>query len=158
MSDLLQILMAAAGSLGFGMLFRMKARRLGWAALGGGITWLIYLLCSKAGWSTFPAHLTATIFAAAWASALSHICKAPTTIFTITAIVPLIPGGMLYRTMQALVSRDPAAAALGTETVVIVWALAFGTMMVSVFVQILSTILRRHGGSAKESPSNQKAH
>ena len=63
MSDIVQIIAAILGSLGFGIVFKMKRRRLAFACIGGGITWTVYLICIAHGQSLFMANFIATLFA-----------------------------------------------------------------------------------------------
>ena len=124
---IIQILMACLGSVGFGLIFHMKGQRLPLAALGGGLTWAVYLLCCQLGCSLFTANLIAAFFAAAYAEGMAHIWKAPATIFIITAFLPMVPGGSLYYAMYALVTENHLEAAhYGTQTGLTAGALALG--------------------------------
>ena len=146
MNAALQLLMAALGSLGFGILLRMEPRRLPWATLGGALTWSVYLLAEAAGWSLFPANLLAAVVANVWAAGMARFCKAPAVIFTITAVVPLIPGGSLYYTMLALVHGEEAVfVTRGTQTLLIAAALGFGTLLVTAGQLLLHSAAHKEG-------------
>lgn len=137
MKTAIQILMAALGSLGFGILLGMKPKHLLWATLGGGLTWACYLVCEAAGADVFLANLIAAFAANIWAGILAHRRKAPAVIFTITAVVPLIPGSGLYGTMSALVNRDQGAALLyGTNTMLTAAAIGFGALLYTVLTRM----------------------
>ena len=43
MTELIQIITATAGSLGFGILFNVRSKRLIAVAIGGGAAWALYL-------------------------------------------------------------------------------------------------------------------
>ena len=47
MREIIQILMAAFGSVGFAMLFQLHGKKLITAGIGGGISWIVYLLAGK---------------------------------------------------------------------------------------------------------------
>lgn len=105
-ADCLQTLYAFAGSLGFGIIFRLRGKKLIFAALGGGLTWLLYLLLRNFLPNDFSCCFLASCFGAGYSEILARILKAPTTIFTMPAVIPLVPGGNLYRAMSGLISGD----------------------------------------------------
>ena len=137
MEDTIQVVTAALGALGFGILLRMDRRHLPLAALGGAMTQGAYLLMESLGGDLFFSVLTAAFLANVWAVVLAHVRRAPTTVFSITALVPLIPGGGLYETMSALVHADRAAAlAYGTQTLLTAGALGAGTLLVAALTEL----------------------
>ena len=80
-SILLQLLMAGMGSVGFGMMFRIRRKHLLLTAFGGALCWLAYL-GSRQIWSgMFVPSFAASVAAALYAEALARICKAPSTPF-----------------------------------------------------------------------------
>ena len=106
-SAIIQMIAGMLGSLGFSLVFNLGKKHLIPAALGGFIAWGVYLLCMSVSWmgvlmSTIAASLVSQIYS----EVLARIYKAPTTVFAIPAVVPLIPGGSLYNTMYAAVIKD----------------------------------------------------
>jgi len=80
--------------------------------------------------------LLSSLFAAAAgqlnAEILARIRKSPTTVFFIPAIIPLIPGGSLYRCMDAAVGKDWALfRRFGSETFLTALGIAIGISFVS---------------------------
>lgn len=127
---LIQILTACLGSLGFGMFFHIERKKLPIAAVSGGLTWGLYLFCGLFTDQIFLINLIASFFAAAFAEFMAHLFKAPATIFTISAVVPLVPGGTLYYTMRAIVERRQADVVhYGVLTGLTAGALAFGLLL-----------------------------
>ena len=105
-----QLLSAALGSVGFGLIFNLNRRYLPAAGVGGLLAWLAYLLAANTLHSVFLANLLAGFCAALYAEILARCCNAPSTPFFITAAIPLIPGSTLYYCMNAVVSNDLSAA------------------------------------------------
>ena len=125
-----QILTACLGSLGFALIFRIEKKKLPVAALSGALTWGLYLLCGHFTDRVFLANLIASFFAAAFAEFLAHLFKAPATIFMISAVIPLVPGGTLYYTMSAIVeNRQADIVRYGVLTGMTAGALAFGLLL-----------------------------
>ena len=140
----LQISMAVVGSVGFAMLFNLRSKHLFFAALGGGLTWGIYLFCS--GWmdSFFACNLAAAIGASIYGEVMAAIFKTPLVIFRIPAMVPLIPGGSLYYTINAALLKDQAAfEEKGMETMAAALAISVGI----VAVNLVAGYIRKEGPS-----------
>ncbi|MBQ6146285.1 MAG: threonine/serine exporter family protein [Clostridia bacterium] len=130
----LQVLAAAVGTLGFAILFNSRPRRLFLGALGGGLTWVVYLLLADVIGSDFLCVALAAGFGAAYAEIMARVCKAPATVFTILSEIALIPGGSLYITMHHLVGgRQTEALQYGMHTAMVAIAIALGIVLVTAF-------------------------
>ncbi len=130
----LQVLAAAAGTLGFSILFNSRPQRLLLGALGGGLTWFIYLLLARYIPQDFICVAAAAAFGAVYAEIMARVCKAPATVFTILAEIALIPGGSLYLTMHHLVGgRQTQALQYGMHTLMMALALALGIVLITAF-------------------------
>ena len=107
-------------------------------SLNGALSWLVYLLTDF-----FPAeaarYFVATIAVSALAEILARLLKAPATIFLVIGIIPLVPGGGLYYTMDYLISGDFAMfTAKGLQTAAAAGAIAAGASMVTSLVRMLT--------------------
>ena len=130
----LQVLAAAAGTLGFSILFNSRPQRLLLGALGGGLTWFIYLLLARYIPHDFICVAAAAAFGAVYAEIMARVCKAPATVFTILAEIALIPGGSLYLTMHHLVGgRQAQALQYGMHTLMMALAIALGIVFITAF-------------------------
>ncbi len=120
---IVQLITSYIGSVAFGMIFGLRRRYLLVSGLGGLLAWAIYLGSFHFLGSEFFCCLLASAFAALFAELLAHLCKAPSTLFLIPALIPLIPGSFLYYTMSATVQSDMETARFyGKAT--LTWALA----------------------------------
>lgn len=106
----LQLAMAALGSVGYAVLFGLRRNLWFPAALGGLICWGSYLLAEAGSRNIFLAGLTASLLATFYSEILAIVKKAPVTVFVIPGVVSLIPGSSLYYMMSA------AVRGLGEET------------------------------------------
>jgi len=106
MSILIQLLSALMGSLGFGLVFNVHGRKLLFAAAGGFLCWGIYLALSAGGLGDFEAAFLASVAVFLYSEVCARILRAPVTVFSAVAAIPLIPGAGLYRTMDALMQRN----------------------------------------------------
>ena len=99
---IVQTLMGALGSVGFGVLFHVRGRKLLWAAFGGALAWAVYLACSVNGMGVFASLFAATCAVALVSEALARVLKAPVLMLLVPMLIPLIPGGDLYTMMSHL--------------------------------------------------------
>ncbi|MDE6204043.1 MAG: threonine/serine exporter family protein, partial [Lachnospiraceae bacterium] len=92
------ILFSFTASFGFGIVFHIKKEYLIWAGLGGALTRFSYLLLLELIDKRFVYTLLAAIIASLYAEIMALELKTPSTVFLYPAIIPLIPGGLLYNT------------------------------------------------------------
>jgi len=98
---------AAVGAVSFAVLFKVAPRHLVYGMLAGLITYVVYYIVEfYTEGMAFPAAFVSTMCAALFAEIASRTRKAPTIVFLIPAVIPTVPGGMLYRAMRALLLLD----------------------------------------------------
>lgn len=106
MDKLLQILMAAIGTLGFGLLFNIRGGKLVLAVLGATLSWSLCVALEAVLPGEPGRYFLSAIFVAVWAELLARALKTPATTFLIPGILPHIPGGALYHTMRFALERQ----------------------------------------------------
>ena len=143
LTDLIQIFTGFLGSLGFSVLFNIRGRKLWVASLGGLISWTIFLLLEP----VFQGEASRYFFAAAavtvYSEVFARVLKTPTTTFLVSSIVPLIPGGSLYYTMNyALNEQWNLFVQKAFSTLELALALAVGIIAITTLTR-MQTALRR---------------
>lgn len=152
MDLLLDIIIAGVSTFGFAILFRVDFKYIPWGVIGGGLSWAVYLLSGKLIPNIFFCALMSAVFATAYSELLAYICKTPTTVFLMQALIPMVPGGNLYYTMSNLIMKDYAMAAeKGIATIEVMLGVSGGVVAASlVFYAIRYTkkrcFERRYGG------------
>lgn len=142
-AEIIQVVCAVIGSLGFSFIFHLKRDKLIVASVGGGLTWLFYLLVVHRVNGEFAAYFLATVFATFYAELMARVKKAPATIFVITALIPLIPGGSLYYTMEYLMQKDmEMMRSKAAETAMLALAIAMGITIVIMLLDLFSLVTR----------------
>lgn len=130
------VLSGFVGSLGFSLFFRMNKRKIIYAALGGAITCVVYVISCAYFENEFYQNLFPSLVATAYAEILARVTKAPSTPYVIISLIPLVPGGKLYYTMYYFVTSDMALFRSSLfETVRIAGGLAVGIIIVSVIIR-----------------------
>ena len=114
------------------------------AATGGMLSWVFYLAFSFLG-SDLAQYLISTIVVSAYAEVMARVFKAPVTGFLTIGILPLVPGGGIYYTMEYCVSGQTSQfIETGIHTFAIAGALAVGVLIVSLLVHLFPKMqLRR---------------
>lgn len=142
--DLMQIFMGFLGSLGFGVLFHLKGRKLIIASVGGILSWSVFLMLETIvpgeAMRYFLASAAITVYAEVFARAL----KTPTTTFLVISLIPLIPGGALYYTMNyALNEQWDRFVTQAFYTVELAFCLAVGIIAVTTLTRMFFALQRR---------------
>ncbi len=106
MSEIIQIIAAFFGSMGFGILFNARGKKLLMGSIGGLVAWSIFLLLGFFIDSEPIRFCIVAMCVSLYAEILARVFKTPTTTFIIVPLVPLIPGGALYYTMSSAFSGD----------------------------------------------------
>ena len=145
---IIQLITGMLGSLGFALLFGLKKRYLVSAALGGLMGWGFYLLGVELFDDIFLACLLASAFCALYSEIVARIQKAPTTLFFITSVVPLIPGSTLYYTFSyAVAGEADKAEYYGTRTLQYALAIAAGSCIIWAITLIIESVKKQKKSS-----------
>lgn len=141
MEMIIQVASALVGSLGFGLLFRVKKDKLPWGALGGALSWVFYLGAAHFVEEEAVCYFISTLLITLYAECMARMKKSPATIFLVPSTIPLIPGGSLYHTMEYMVGGSwEQAASQGKSTLLLAAGIALG-MMVGTFVMRICVIV-----------------
>lgn len=106
MEIITQIVTAFLGSLGFSVLFNLRRTKLLIAALGGMLSWALFLLLGLWFTSEPLRYFFAAAFVTVYAEIFARIKKTPTTSYLVPGFIPMIPGGALYSTMKFALNTD----------------------------------------------------
>ena len=136
-AEIVQIITGFIGSFCFGILFNLKGKRLAAGALGGLLSWGIFVLFSQFIPSEPINYFLVAVVISIYAEVLARVLKTPATPIITTSLIPLIPGGSLYYTVASAFDSSfgvfserafytlklAAALALGMIIVLAVWRL-----------------------------------
>ena len=113
-------------------------------ALGGVLTWGVYLLTVYLTKNDIAAYFWATIFASLYAEIMARIRKYPAISYLVVSAFPLIPGAGVYYTMTHAVSGNmDLFVSQGMHTLAIASAMAVGILLTSTLVRMISDRLHR---------------
>lgn len=133
------VLMAFLGSLGSGLTFNVKGRKLVFAGLSGAAGWLVYLLSYSISGSTMLSIFIGALAVGFYSETAARLLKSPSTVFSIPGILPLVPGITAYEMIQAVTENDMANATLKmVNTLGGAGAIAFGILLVTAIFRRIS--------------------
>ena len=154
---ILQLVTAFVGSFAFALLFRVRRERLLPASLGGLLAWGVYLLMGALTDQEVVRYFVASVVLTVYAETLARLVRCPATLFIVTASIPLIPGGSLYKTMEYFMRNDlEAFSRQALTTVLLAVAVAVGMLLPSAIFQLLH---KAGGGNhTAAAPPNEKGN
>ena len=150
MSELLQVLTGFIGSIGFGILFNIRGKRLLAASLGGLFSWGLFLLLGTLLPDEAVRYFIVAACVSAYCEIMARVMRTPTTTFLMTALIPLIPGGGLYYTMtNAFSGNMDGFMGRGMTTLSLAVALALGVVVTTVVTNVFVKLGRNRKGDKK---------
>jgi len=139
--QLLTIIAAGVGSAGFAFFFNAKKSQILCATISGLLVSGLYLLLASYYDSILLDNMLCAMFVTAYAEIFARLMKAPSSVFLLPAIIPLVPGGFLYYAMYGLVTgANEAAWQNANATMLTGLGIAMGVLVVSVIVSGIDMI------------------
>ncbi|MBQ7889826.1 MAG: threonine/serine exporter family protein [Erysipelotrichaceae bacterium] len=142
---ILRVLGSFLATYGFGVMFNIRGQKLVAAAFGGALGYVIYDLCLLSGLGDPLSLFIASAGFTVYAEILARKMHSPVTLFIVCALIILVPGGGMYRTMLAIIqNRLNDATSIGLSTLASAGSLALGTIFVSSLTKSI-TIMKKRG-------------
>lgn len=133
-------LFSFVGCLGFAILFNIHGPGGLLCALGGMLSWAVYLIALKIGCGDILAYFWSALFASVYSEALARIRHCPAISYLVVAIFPMIPGAGAYYTMNyAVRGQMDLFASQGMHTIAIAGILAVGILLGSTVFRMYSS-------------------
>lgn len=139
-----QAVASFVGTACFGVIFQIPKRSLMQCGLAGMIGWLVYYGLIRAEADPIAATWASAVLIGLIAHYLAVRFKVPVTVFSVSGIIPLVPGGMAYDAMLNVVQNDyQAAVQLGAKAFMLSGAIAVGLVFSEVINQLVKRIRTR---------------
>lgn len=139
------VLSGFIGCIGFSLLFRMNKKKVCFAAIGGALVCLVYVISCSFSEKAFFQNLFPALFATAYSEILARLTKSPSTPYIAISIIPLVPGGKLYYTMYYFITENKDAFnEYLMETLRIAAGLAVGIILISVIIKEINYHKYKH--------------
>lgn len=153
MSDiLLPCLYGFLACMAIGIVFNIRRLQILLTALGGALGWFTYLTCGF--FSDVACYFVATVVISVYAEIMARVCRTPATPFLTVAVIPMVPGGGMYYTMEYYLRGETTMfMSTGLHTLSIAGAIALGIVTVTTLVR-LGKIMRNPDRFHKERWEN----
>lgn len=107
------------------------------AGITAAIGWAAYLIATGIGWNMIWANYAATLCIALTAQLLARKKKVPATMFLIPGIIPIVPGGGMYRIIFSMLYETSAEAATNFyNTLLMAGAIALGIFTIDTLFRL----------------------
>lgn len=141
---ILQVVTGCIGTVGFGILFNIRGKKLILASLGGFLSWALFLLLGFGISSEVIRYFLVSVALSVYSEILARKVKTPASTFSIVSLVPLIPGGSLYYTMSHVLHGDfEAFAPRALYTLELAAALSLGILLVTATIRTVNRFRSR---------------
>lgn len=140
---LIQALTSFIASSAFAVIFKTNRRHLLRVSFAGLITYVAYYTALYFNFSLFMAAFISTCAASLFGEICARISHAPTIIFIIAGIIPIVPGGDAYYSIKYLMEGNRALAlqklsATGQVALGIASGIVFLSILIGIYTDFVS--------------------
>ncbi|GKU80128.1 threonine/serine exporter family protein [Paenibacillus sp. L3-i20] len=137
-----QLITSFISSAAFSFIFNVPKKLLPYCGTVGMLGWGVYIVGTMLGLDTIPATLIASFLVTIISQLFSKLFKTPIIVFSVSGIIPLVPGGIAFDAMKHVVENQyDTAVQLAVKAFMISGAIAIGL----VFSEVINQIIRRSG-------------
>lgn len=141
---IIQLICSIIASFAFGIQYNIKLRHISVAAIGGGISQLIFSLTEAAYGEELLNYFVAACAISVYAELMARILHVPVNMYLVIALIPLVPGAYIYNAMMTLISGNTAEfITQATFTFGVAGSIAMGVFAVSSVVRLFSGIIKK---------------
>lgn len=147
---LIKLIASFMGSCAFAVVFKINKRHLLHVGILGFITYFAYYTVMFFTKSAFTAAFASTTVATLCAELLARKRRAPTIVYLVTGLIPIVPGADSYYSMKYLLEQNmPLATEKLLATVQVALGIAGGIVVISTLFAILSDKLEARRNKQK---------
>lgn len=134
-----QLITSFIASAAFGIIFNVPKNSLIQCGTVGMLGWLVYYYLVGKEINSIAATLAAAFLVAVISQYFAKRYKTPITIFNVSGIIPLVPGGLSYDAMKHFVENDfNIAVQLAAKAFMLAGAIAMGLIFAEVMNQLVN--------------------
>lgn len=136
-----QLITSFIASAGFAVLFNAPKKSLLKCGFVGMVGWFVYIWLVIRQYDAVVSSLIAAFTIAVISQIFARIYKTPIIIFSVSGIIPLVPGGLAYDAMRNFVENDyNTAIQLAAKAFMISGAIAVGLVISEVLNQVIRKV------------------
>ncbi|NEW06628.1 threonine/serine exporter [Paenibacillus sp. SYP-B3998] len=135
-----QLLMSFIASAAFAILFNVPRGTLFQCGFVGMLGWFLYISFLNLAVNPIMATLVASFFVTVMSQIFAKVYKTPIIVFSVSGIIPLVPGGLAYDAMRNVVENHyDLAVQLAAKAFMLSGAIAIGL----VFSEVINHVIRK---------------
>lgn len=135
---IVQFVLSFIATAAFGVLFNIPARPLIQGGVVGMIGWMVYFVLYTYFVGAFAATFVAAFAIAIISQYFAKFYKTPIIVYSVSGIIPLVPGGLSYDVMRHFVENSyNLAIELAAKAFILSGAIAMGLIFAAVFHQVI---------------------
>ncbi|MGE7604262.1 threonine/serine exporter family protein [Peribacillus sp. NPDC097675] len=139
-----QLITSFIASAAFGIIFNVPKKSLIQCGTVGMVGWFLYYFLVENDVNSIAATLAAAFLVAVISQYFAKRYKTPITIFNVSGIIPLVPGGLSYDAMKHFVENDfNMAFQLAAKAFMLAGAIAMGLIFAEVMNQLVNKYNKR---------------
>lgn len=133
-----QLAASFVASAAFGLIFQAPKRALVQCGIVGMLGWSLYVVLTEQAVNATIATLAAAGCVGVLCQLMAKLHRMPIIVFSVSGIIPLVPGGLAYDAMRHAVGNEfDTAVQLGTKAFLISGAIAMGLVLSEVINQAI---------------------
>ncbi|MGE7020894.1 threonine/serine exporter family protein [Solibacillus cecembensis] len=141
---ILQVLFSFVATACFGVIFNAPTKVIPACGFVGAVGWTVYYLVTDMGLDDVRSSFIGAFVVALVAHFFSRKFRMPMIIFSVSGIIPLVPGGIAYNAMRNFMEFDYVMGLQnGIRVFMISGAIAMGLVFAEVIVQMLLGIMSK---------------
>ncbi len=127
-----EIVLAFIASVCPGIMYNVARRNLLWVGVSGMLGWITYAWVLEVTGNVVLSSFFGAVVVGLYSESVARIVKAPSMVFSIPGIFPLVPGIAIYNSTQYISENKLFEAAnTGIQAITSAAAIAFGILLVS---------------------------
>ncbi|WKB37279.1 threonine/serine exporter family protein [Terrilactibacillus sp. S3-3] len=135
---IVQVVLSFIATAAFGILFNIPGRPLVQGGVVGMIGWMVYFVLYTYFVGAFAATFVAAFAIAIISQFFAKFYKTPVIVYSVSGIIPLVPGGLSYDVMHHFVENSyNMAIELASKAFILSGAIAMGLIFAEVFHQVI---------------------
>ncbi len=144
-SGFVQCLTCIIDCFGFALLFNVRNLGVTLCAVGGTLSWAVYLISIELGCDPTMANFWAAFFASVYSEIVARIRKNPAISYLAISLFPMLPGAGIYYTMRSTLQGNVSqAVATGLNAAGVAGNLAAGVLLASTLFRIYANWQAKH--------------
>ncbi|MBD8038152.1 threonine/serine exporter family protein [Solibacillus sp. A46] len=156
-SVLIQIVISFVATACFGVIFNAPTKTIPACGFVGAVGWAIYYVMIEIGVDEVQASFLGAFVVSLVAYFFARKFRMPMIIFSVSGIIPLVPGGIAYNTMRNVMELDYIMGLQnGMRAFMISGAIAMGLVFAEVFMQIIFRLLSQGKTSMQSFMKSKK--